>query len=77
MNLSPLNFARLIEGQEECYGEWYEEEVIYCPVCEAEYDDHEGAADCCLWKDADLPARWRIAAAVRGGATWQEAIAAA
>lgn len=46
-----------------------------CPVCRRQYqDDIEAAADCCLWKDLDAPARWRIAALVEGGQSWTEAI---
>lgn len=48
-----------------------------CPVCDREAGDYEDAADCCLWKDLGAPDRWRIAAAVEGGSSWADAIAAA
>lgn len=47
-----------------------------CPVCQREHHAVEAAADCCLWKDLDAPARWRIAALVEGGQSWTEAIEA-
>lgn len=46
-----------------------------CPVCgEKALVDHFDAAECCLWKDMALPERWRVARAVRSGATWAEAL---
>jgi hypothetical protein len=45
-----------------------------CPVCADKAPDHYAAAECCLWKDMALPERWRVATAVRGGATWAEAL---
>ncbi len=52
------------------------EEGFQCPVCRrgGNRDNHE-AANCCLWKDLDAPARWRIADAVDAGASWTDAIA--
>jgi hypothetical protein len=46
-----------------------------CPVCGEGCADAYLAADCCLWKDLPPAARWRIAAAVEGGAEWRDAIA--
>jgi len=46
-----------------------------CPVCGTGYADTYLAANCCLWKDLPPAARWRIAAAVDGGALWSDAIA--
>lgn len=51
-----------------------EEGDTRCPVCAAECADIYAAADCCLWKDLTAPARWRMAAAVEGGAIWINAI---
>jgi hypothetical protein len=45
-------------------------DLPFCPVCGEEYENHRAAADCCLWKDLDLPARWKIADAVERGGTW-------
>jgi len=53
-----------------------EENERTCPVCTSLLGDAFVAADCCLWKDIDAPARWRIATAVEGGATWREAVGA-
>lgn len=50
---------------------------IRCPVCNVYCANEMIAADCCLWKDLDAPARWTIADKVNKGATWAEAIAAA
>lgn len=53
-----------------------QEGEILCPVCrQGGNRDYHAAASCCLWKDLDAPARWRIADAVEAGASWDEAIA--
>lgn len=41
-----------------------------CPVCGAQCADHIAAADCCLWKDLDVAARMKTAAAVEAGSDW-------
>ena len=46
-----------------------------CPVCHSKCKDTHDAANCCLWKDLDVAARFRIAQAVDAGAEWGEAIA--
>ena len=43
-----------------------------CPVCGEHYEEHQEAADCCLWKDIDAPTRWRMAVSVKAGSTWLE-----
>ena len=45
-----------------------------CPVCGTYHVDHYAAADCCLWKDLDIAARMKVAAAVEAGADWVTAI---
>ena len=45
-----------------------------CPVCGTYHIDHYAAADCCLWKDLDIAARMRVAAAVKAGSDWATAL---
>ena len=45
-----------------------------CPACGTNQLDYRAAADCCLSIDLGAPVRWRIADAVKLGATWAEAI---
>ena len=52
----------------------YEEDGTMCPACGTDYFDHRAAADCCMGIDLGAPVRWRIADAVKLGATWAEAI---
>jgi hypothetical protein len=63
------------EEAEECCGNEPEGEY-HCPVCRQGNKDNHEAANCCLWKDLDPMARYRIAMAVDAGAEWQEAIVA-
>ena len=45
-----------------------------CPVCGSSHIDHYAAADCCLWKDLDITARMKVAAAVESGSDWATAL---
>ncbi len=45
-----------------------------CPVCLNVCRDTHDAANCCLWKDLDASARFRIANAVDAGKTWADAL---
>jgi hypothetical protein len=46
-----------------------------CPICAAgPWADARDAADCCLWKDMEQAKRYAAADAVKGGATWLEAL---
>lgn len=47
-----------------------------CPVCGDDNADIDEAANCCLWRDLDVTARYRIARLVEGGSDWASAIAA-
>ncbi len=45
-----------------------------CPVCGDSHHDHHAAANCCLWKDLDIAARMKIAAAAESGVAWMTAL---
>lgn len=62
------------DDAEDCCVETHDADAPNCPVCGEKYDSHRSASDCCLWKDLDAPTRWKIADAVRAGATWADAL---
>lgn len=51
---------------------WPDPDNWACPICANDCASPRIAADCCLWKDFDAPARWRMADAVEAGRTWAE-----